>query len=761
MGVSIAAICLAGGVAPAMAQDVDTSAQLDEIVVTARKVEENLQDVPVAVTVFSGEQLEQQNVVRTGDISRLTPGFVAREGNNNPTALLLSLRGQFQSDTLATLDPSVGTYVDGLYWARAYGLNADVVDMRNVQVLKGPQGTLFGRNTTGGAVLLQTNDPDPTAVRGKLSGLYGELNERQVSAMLNLPIVEDKVAVRFAVQNNRRDGYQDDRLNNREYGERDSTTARLKLLLAPTPEFSLVLAGEIYDFTTAGAARQGTYYRPAGTGFGSLVQTFSGLFPIPGLTADQYSAMANADPDLVYNDAVPLTDVETETYTATATYDTGIGTFKFIGGRRLVRAISSIDLDGGPYAVHRTTGDQKLEQWSGELQLTGDLFDGAIDYVVGGFYFTEDGYDRSVSTQLPGIATVVNTFRGEIDNTATGGYAQATWHATDKLNFTGGLRYSEEEKGITLRNILTSTVNGAVTCQIASATASPGCLASRSDTFDGWSYTAGVDYNVTGDVLVYAKTSKGFRSGGQNLRASSDQVFIPFAPETVYEHEIGLKSTFLDRRVRLNLAAYMSRLEDAQRSTIRQSGSGTTISTFTVLGNAAEVEVQGAEAELTALLFEGFTLSLTGALTDPEYKDYKEVPTPGNPSGDRSQERFNGVPESTFSVAGTYRRDLGFAEMNLHADYAWQDDTPLDAYNNSLDPTNAAIIRATTTPAAGIWNARASLSFEEGRYELALFGRNLGDNRDITGAVFVDPFGYVSTVRREPRTFGVQATFNY
>src|SRR5690606_36928906 len=161
------------------------------------KVEENLQDVPVAVTAFSGEQLRQQNAVRVSDIARLTPGLSFREGSNNPSGLVVSLRAQVQTDTLATLDPSVGTYVDGFYWARAYGLNADLVDLRSAQVLKGPQGTLFGRNTTGGAILVETNDPNPTFASGMAQATFGEFNERVLSAVLNMPLVEDRAVLRF------------------------------------------------------------------------------------------------------------------------------------------------------------------------------------------------------------------------------------------------------------------------------------------------------------------------------------------------------------------------------------------------------------------------------------------------------------------------------------------------------------------------------------------------------------------------------------
>src|SRR5688572_2583127 len=169
--------------APALAQEAapvadpennDPNAEggLGEIIVQARKVSENLQDVPVAVTVLTGEDLEKKSIVRFQDVAAFTPGLYMRSGSNSPAGITVSLRGQFQNDTLATLDPSVGTYVDGVYWARAYGLNSTLLDVSSIQVLKGPQGTLFGRNTTGGAILINSNDPELGDFNGKFSVSY-------------------------------------------------------------------------------------------------------------------------------------------------------------------------------------------------------------------------------------------------------------------------------------------------------------------------------------------------------------------------------------------------------------------------------------------------------------------------------------------------------------------------------------------------------------------------------------------------------------
>ena len=195
---SLAVIAASGCLMPAHAQTADEAApedvrRLSTVTVNARKVEENLQDVPVAVTAFDGAALEAQGAVEFSDIAAFTPGFATVPGTANPSSFALSIRGQVQNDILATLEPSIGTYVDGLYWARAYGLNQDLLDIQNVQVLKGPQGTLFGRNTTGGAVLLNTNDPVLSGgVSGMVQGRLGNLNEQTGTAVINIPIIEGK-----------------------------------------------------------------------------------------------------------------------------------------------------------------------------------------------------------------------------------------------------------------------------------------------------------------------------------------------------------------------------------------------------------------------------------------------------------------------------------------------------------------------------------------------------------------------------------------
>lgn len=789
-----------------------TPAGLDDIVVTARKVAENLQDVPVAVTAFSGEALQQQNARQIADVAKLTPGLVIRESNSSGAASTFQIRGQFQNDVLATLDPSVGVYVDGYYWSRAYGINSDLLDVQSVQTLKGPQGTLFGRNTTGGAILLQTNDPDFNGISGLVSGTYGRFDYKSGTGILNLPLVDDRIALRLAYSRTDSDGFVRNTTTNNRLGEHDGWTARGKLLLKPTENLSLLFSAELYKTSYRNNPYRMQYVSPAGAtnlesglergGFACLA---GGAATIGGCFANGIGLNAAAIRDANDDDTLALNQdnkvyAKTQTYTGTATLDTFFGAIKFIGGYRKVDSRTSVDLDGSAFDILATTGFQNISQYSGELQFTGKAIDDRLDFVAGLFYFHESGTDQSYSTGLPAVQaspvggnTVaaylnylatgnapIQYFSGDIVTRSQGIYGQATFHITDALSFTGGLRYSVEDKGLGRNNgaytagtYLGPQAGATFICNLPGAA----CPSFREDDFDGVSYTVGFDYKVTDDVLAYIKTARGFRSGGQNLRATGAVLtnsvtaasFAPFKPETVTSYEGGLKSEFFDRRVRLNVAGYYTKVNDIQRSSLTSVAGNQT----TVLGNAGRADIYGGEAEVDALLFSGFRIGGSVAYTKPKYKSYID-PVSGF---DRSREPFDNVAKWTFTVSPTFTHDFAVGKLQLRGDYIFQSKTALynfgyytDAAGVTHNASNGSVLTladargykaASTMNAVGIINARASLTVLDDKLELAVFGRNLTDNRGKVVALPVIGIGEVAAIRREPRTWGVTGTFKF
>ncbi|MET0371523.1 MAG: TonB-dependent receptor [Sphingobium sp.] len=759
---------------PAYAQD---DSGLGDIIVTARKVSENLQNVPVAVTVQTGDALTQQSAVRIPDIARLTPGITFSSAASTATASSITIRGQVQTDVLATLDPSVGTYVDGFYWARAYGLNADLLDIQSAQVLRGPQGTLFGRNTTGGALLLQTNDPNYNGVSGSISATYGRFNERIGTAIINVPLIEDKLAVRGAFTINQRDGFFTNLNTGKKLGERNSYTGRLKVLANPTENFSLLFSGELYRTNALTRPYQTQYVGTASRANweaaveanpanAALLATPAGQATLDTIGGALWTSYINSIRGT--DNAAPTEDprsyAKTQTYTMTANLDTFFGAVKFIGGYRKIDSNANIDLEGSPFNIVRTLGQQKLESYSGELQINGKAFGDFLDFASGLYVFEETGRDQSTAITLPALSALSAPLTrailsGDVTNRSMGMYFQGTFHLTDKLSAIGGLRYSVEDKNLVSFNRTVNAATGAlVSCSIGGADPTT-CRIERHATYDGISYTAGLNYQFTPEVLGYIKAGKGFRSGGQNLRASgaAGSVFVPFKPEVSREEEIGLKTELFDRRVRFNLAAFYSEVTDIQRTTLVVGPT----TTATIVGNAGKARFYGGEVELTARLFDGFTLSGNAALADAKYLKYSDD------LGDKRDEAFTGVPKWTFAVAGDYETQLGLGKLNAHLDYAWQGKSALYNFRNNVtgvaltDAITRSVAEALTRKAGGELNGRLGVTLENG-VELAVYGRNILNRRyGNTGLLFPAPLSVASTQRNDPVTYGVTATYKF
>lgn len=777
---AVAAIAVALAAAPAVRAQavsddpaaVENEGGLDEIVVTARKVEENLQSVPISITAFTGEELVKRNATALYDVQAGTPSLFMRTTSSTTTTLSIALRGQFQGSSSLNTDPSVATYVDGVYWARTFGLNANLVDVSSVQVLKGPQGTLFGRNTPGGAIVIETNKPDAIDLSARITGRFGSFNERHVDGFVNVPVVEDRVALRVAGEFTKRDGWAHDLVSGATFKNLNSWTVRGKLLLKPTDDFQIMFNAEAFTAETAGTANQLAYLAPnglatpaptaavlaagasaaaalqaAGVPVPAGINPFSypatvfsvGALRVPGsLGGTNISAALTVidklrkDPNATYLDTPSYNFTKTWSAGFTAIADTNFAQFKLIAGYRNVRDIGISDADGSPYSILTFSGSGlRQEQWSTELQMTGKGFDDRLDFASGLYLFQESG-DTSSAT----------TGDYSTDNNSFGIYGQGTWHFSDKFSVSGGLRWSVDVKNSVQR---TSTFE-----------------VSRRDRFDGVSFLIGAEYKPNPDTLLYAKVSRSFRSGGQNSLPSQPA----FLPEQSTAYEIGHKGEYFNNRLRLNLAAYYSLNTDIQRTSFSALPNGNTVA---LIRNAGKLRIWGVEGDLSVALGSGFRFGGTIGITEPRYLEYRELPNANDLLGDRSSERIDSVPTFQFSLNGSYERTIGDVDFALRADYAWNNSYALmpnvafvgDPLGVTVDPNTGktimqSIIDATTTEAGGVLNARASLGFGNGRYEVAVWGRNLFDRRDTVSALAVATLNFASIQRREPRTVGVE-----
>lgn len=708
---------------------------IEEIVVTARKTEENIQDVPVAITALTPEALEQTSTANMIDLQSRVPNLGARSGAaGETTAATFQIRGQVQDDTLGTLDPSVAFYDDGVYVARPHGANASFIDVRSVQVLRGPQGTLFGRNTTGGAILLTTNDPDFERVSGSAGVTLGSFGRRNFNGLLNLPLAHDWLAVRIVGQTVSTDGFAFDETNGRDIATEKNDLVRAKLLYKPFENLSVLLQGQYIHMDQLGPAAQPLFaLKP------EQAQNPSGACCLSSLTATasgvDYDSFVGGDPDRVNYDAglKPVARLKVGTGTLTTTWDLPWASVKFIGGMRKNGDVTNrIDIDGTPAEIIDTLQKNENLQQSYELQVTGSWLGERLTGAAGVVYFDEDGKERGTTFVFMPIAAAINPLLtpGDIRNKSAGVYAQGTYSVIPKLRVTGGLRYSWDEKRLVLRSTLGPT------CAIPEEMRDDGsaCQGTFDDSFDNVSYLVGTDYRlfenaaIFDDVLIYTSVTTGYRSGGQNLRGTSANTLAPFKPETLMQFEAGFKSELLDRRVRLNGAGFYTLYDDIQRTTIVASQNGLPA---TLVSNAASATVTGAELELTALPpIPGLDLGASLGLILPKYNEFADA------SGDRSHERFDDVPTMTYSLSGAYTREVLSVPWLNRLDWSWRNEVPHAQGNIKYFRDQGFDIEPLVTePAVGILNARSALTFGNG-IEGGVFGKNLMDERRFHAIAF-------------------------
>ena len=771
--VSLAALALSSTSALAQETEEQSNYNGDAIVVIGvTKQDAAIQDTPIAITAFSGEKLTEQGIGKVDEIATFTPGFNIRGAGNNPTAITFAMRGQIQNDNIATLEPSVGTYIDEMYIARAYGLNTELVDVESVQVLKGPQGTLFGRNTSAGAVLIKTADPRYDEISGKLSATYGRFDERTGQAVLNLGLA-DNVAVRGALYYQKRDGYKTDINTGEKYEGRETINGRVKLGWMPTDNLEIILSGEWYDTEIDGPVRQNLFFNaPAAFGPGKAF--------LDGIAADERdrfdgnpnlvavtppSSVVGADPRGAFN------ETQTQTYMAKFILETSFGEVRWINGYRGIQSENLIDLDGSSVVAHYTGGTQDLKQYSTEMQATGTAFDDRLNFAAGLTYFRETGFDQSRSNLFG--PDVWSNFSGTIDNDSYGMYSQLNYELTDRLRVTGGLRYSIDDRRLTTQSgDVQDNSDTFISCSPASV-AIP-CLRRDQETFTNLSYTAGMDFDVSDNIMIYAKHSKGYRSGALQLRTLTLSDSIPSQPEIVYEQEVGIKTTFLGGRGSFNIAGYHNKVKGAQRTPVLAPDGASQ----TVIENA-DTETWGVEADATFEVTDGFTIFASGALTDPKYTRYEGRAVSGSSGSqvivpiDKTDYRFAGIVEEQFAVGASYSRDLGSVGIDANVVYAWQGEMPqieIPSYlygstgigGLGLTPDQAAQLESIADSGSlGILNARLALSFgPERNYELALWGKNLTNDQEQQYTLLLSNI-YSGTSYNEPRSYGVTASMKF
>jgi iron complex outermembrane receptor protein len=672
IALAVAAASLSLPAVPALAQE--RGFELEEIVVTARKREENLQDTPIAVSAFSGENLARRGIVNVADFNQTIPGIDVQNGSGVAGVANIYIRGVGQRNTEPNLDSGVGIYLDGVYISRADGALMDMNDVRSVQVLRGPQGTLFGKNTTGGAMLIETNRPSEE-FEGKLSVTAGDYSRRNAAAVLNVPLVEGTLFTRLSLLSVKRDGYTDNTTLGGEYNDEDRDSAIWQLRWLPTENLTADLN---LNWSETDQEPRGLQCVPSSTNFGggwsSILQNTVVKMTYDGKTLEDFCLESAAtEKDKIVQDLGGAYTAETQGASMTLNWDINDAlSLKSISAWRSTTAGQSDDLDplSIPYQ-HRTNSDQpfardrETEQWSQEFDLTGRAFDDRLSYIAGLYYFTEET-DQSRTVGLTGPWSLDNPakpaghdiifYNGTgtdifTDNEAWAAFLQGDWSLAEKWTLTAGIRYTSETREMTRNSYLplVSSLSSS-TAPLFGLPALGNVLNVASNTYlmlantfnpvhdwivsdvdvedvdsDAWTPLVSVSYALQ-DVgfietgSVYLTVSKGFRSGGLSEAPSAD--LEEFDPEEVISTEVGLKFDALDSRLRANIALFDLAYDDRQLTTIAVSPQGR-IAGATI--NAKESGVRGMEIEGTFLPTEKLELTMSGSWYDDSIDEYEDI----------------------------------------------------------------------------------------------------------------------------------------
>lgn len=732
--------------------------QIDDLVVTARKVSERSQDVPIAITAVSADQMRDMQISNYSDLSKSTPSLFVTRYNANPAAPLIAIRGVAQQDVILSIDPPIGVYVDGVYLAHSFGLDAAMIDIERVEVLKGSQGTLFGKNTTGGAISVTSKNPYMNDFGGFIDASVGNYNQISVSGGINIPLVTDQLALRLVGAMSGRKGYGHDGVG-RELNDDKSRFFRGKLLWQPTDMVTVVISGDYQKITNNGSASHLVEVNPLPSttpGTPAVAPAFAAVAAESGLSPTVLANLQTARDTLVsymYGQPNgPSGFYDSVGTTAQGGFFEGGGgsvdvtadlsddlTARSITSYRLFKRHDTIDIDGTPFSLLSASSIGKSKNFAQEFQLLGTA--DKLSWIIGAYANFEHADDISDSYAVTAVnPNNPNRGRADLYQDSKALFAQGTYELMEGLNFTGGFRYTWETK----ENVSGNNIGPAFTCNVPVQFRSDPAVCSGKfrNKFSDYSYLASIDYKPNPDVLLYAKTSRGFKGGGQNIRGSSVESFAPFAPETVTDYEIGIKADFLDRRLRVNAAAYHSLYDNVQRSARVLAANGS-LSPVSLVVNAAKARINGLEVEVTAKPMPELTLAATGGYTDGKYKKFIDAQL-----GNRTNEPFQ-VPKYTYALSASYEVPTSAGSVRLSADWNWRSRT-------ALSPS-AIFLSGASQPSYGLLNGRVSYSIDDEKLEIAAFIKNAAGKHYYAASTSLDnSLGYDILFPGSPRTFGLQ-----
>ena len=778
---------------PAIAQETarDTrAAALEEITVTARRREESLQDAPISVTALSGDALREQGVADLRGISNATPNMefsYAGNGSGGGNFAQVFLRGVGQPDFIITKDPGVGIYIDGVYLARAPGSVLELLDVERIEVLRGPQGTLFGKNTIGGAVLVTTKKPtDEVSGVGQIT--LGSYDRLDVSGSLSFPLVEDTLAVRVSAMSRTQDGYykrlayEDGPATqfgsdiSREAGNNtDRQSGRLSLMWTPSESVEVILSGDV----TKERQDAVEYQMIATPGFGGAgtsanIAGYNEFYATPRGLPTYGPQWITTEPWTTYSTWPGYNNSDVWGTSLAITWDAGPVEFKSITAYRDLFVQSKGDADGTPAEIVSSGGiDISQHQFSQELQLSGVAFDDAFNWIAGLWYFDEKARDTQRSRQQAGLfealeAAPLNSLfptilpRGcaapcavggagnpnnrRYENSRTGSrlmqnssyavFAHGTYAFTDRWSATAGVRLSHEEKEFDYFELL--PLSGRVNFDTyANNPAVP------TDEWDIFTPKVGLEYKPADDVLLYLQGSTGFKAGGYNGRPAIAAALQSFDEEELTSYEAGIKSQWLDDRLRLNGAVFFSEYTGIQVTRLPPDQPGVRLEE-----NAGDGETLGFELETVFIPLPGLNLGAGIGYQDFELTSLE----PGVQLACQLDCKLPFAPELTANLSAAYTFALGaLGDLTMRLDYKYSDEYYIDADNTE----------AVAQDAYDWLDGRLGLAAPDGAWEVFVGGTNMTDEPVIANGVTSVPNNSQIVTYKPPRQWyaGIRVSF--
>lgn len=646
--------------------------QLEEITVSARRRDESLEKVPVAVTAFSGEDLKDLQAMNIDGLQGAVPNLNIVQGRGSSSAVNIFIRGIGQPDALQTFDPGVGMYVDDVYYSRIQGALLNLFDVERVEVLRGPQGTLYGKNSTGGAVKVVTRNPGEQT-EGAAEVTFGRFGRREGKFYLS-GALGGAWSASIAGVATRTDGYVKDPSTNHEYNDEDTKAVRAKLRYHPSDRFDAVLS---LDYT-----RQDTGLT-LGQPVSPLIRTDLVLGPVVLYKPDldrkyNFQTRTSFDPDrgqklkhegAALNLSWKLNDQ---------------WTLKSISAFRKLNSDSYIDIDASQYQLGDVLVDFHQKQTSQELQLQYD--NGSNLQAVYGLYYlreTVPSHQEAYANDLFALAgrqiTFLRTIDDDLKTTSYAGFAHVNWQFVPSWTLAAGVRYSSDDKDYyrttsTFWGVPFTALNGTVALD-------------KSKRWSAWTPTVSLQKQLDPQTMVYVSAARGFKSGGFNGRANdTNEARNPqFAPEYVWTYELGLKWRSADQRLQANIAAFHSDYKDFQArvSEIQNPGSITPTFAFPVI-NAAKLKMDGIEFEGAAVLGEGTRLQAQVGYLDARYDrfdDHRLIP--GDPQYNPNLHKYVPFsPKWTSRLALTQSFNIGNAgTLTLGGDVSYRSETWLSVDN--------------------------------------------------------------------------------